>query len=44
MPRKRKKGLSDRQKKILKVLDSFQEQNGYPPSIREICSEAEISS
>ncbi len=44
MPRKRKKGLSERQKKILKVLDSFQEKNGYPPSIREICSEANISS
>lgn len=44
MPRKRKKGLSDRQKKILEVLASFQDQNGYPPSIREICSEADISS
>lgn len=44
MPRKRKKGLSDRQKKILEVLSSFQDQNGYPPSIREICSEADISS
>ena len=44
MPRKRKKGLSDRQKKILEVLESFQLQNGYPPSIREICKEAGISS
>jgi repressor LexA len=44
MPRIRKKGLSERQKKILEVLSSFQEQNGYPPSIREICSEANISS
>jgi repressor LexA len=44
MPRKRKKGLSERQKKILEVLESFQDQNGYPPSIREICSEASISS
>ena len=44
MPRKRKKGLSDRQKKILEVLESFQVQNGYPPSIRDICSEANISS
>ncbi len=44
MPRKRKKGLSDRQKKILEVLNSFQVQNGYPPSIRDICSKASISS
>jgi repressor LexA len=44
MPRKRKKGLSDRQKKILEVLESFQNQNGYPPSIREICEKADISS
>lgn len=44
MPRKRKKGLSERQKKILEVLETFQDENGYPPSIREICSEADISS
>ena len=44
MPRKRKKGLSDRQKKILEVLESFQIKNGYPPSIREICDKADISS
>jgi repressor LexA len=44
MPRKRKKGLSDRQKKILEVLETFQVQHGYPPSIREICSKAGISS
>ena len=44
MPRKRKKGLRDRQKKILEVLETFQVQNGYPPSIREICSKTEISS
>jgi len=44
MARKRKKGLSDRQKKILEVLESFQEENGYPPSIREICDLADISS
>ena len=44
MPRKRKKGLSERQEKILEVLSSFQDQNGYPPSIREICAEADISS
>lgn len=44
MARKRKKGLSDRQKKILEVLETFQEENGYPPSIREICELADISS
>jgi repressor LexA len=44
MARKRKKGLSDRQKKILEVLDSFQQQHGYPPSIREIGRQADISS
>ena len=44
MPRKRRKGLSDRQKRILEVLESFQIQNGYPPSIREICTKAGISS
>ena len=44
MPRKRKEGLSERQKKILQVLASFQNKHGYPPSIREICAEASISS
>jgi repressor LexA len=44
MPRKRSKGLSDRQKKILEVLERFQVQYGYPPSIREICEKAGISS
>jgi repressor LexA len=44
MARKRRKGLSERQKKILEVLEKFQEDNGYPPSIREICDLANISS
>ncbi|HWQ84181.1 MAG TPA: transcriptional repressor LexA [Anaerolineales bacterium] len=44
MARKRKKGLSDRQKKILEVLDRFQVDPGYPPSIREICDATDISS
>ena len=44
MARKRKKGLSERQKKILEVLHDFQETTGYPPSIREICDKANISS
>jgi repressor LexA len=44
MARKRSKGLSERQKKILDVLEWHQNQTGYPPSIREICTKAEISS
>ena len=44
MPRKRRKGLSERQKKIMEVLEHFQDQYGYPPSIREICDLANISS
>lgn len=42
--RQRKQGLSERQIKILEVLDRFQVKNGYPPSIREICDQAAISS
>ena len=44
MARKRKKGLSERQKRILQVLETFQDEVGYPPSIREICDQANISS
>src|SRR5690606_7407224 len=44
MARKRSKGLSERQKKILEVLERFQAEYGYPPSIREICEQASISS
>jgi repressor LexA len=44
MARKRKKGLSERQKKILEVLEDFHASTGYPPSIREICDQADISS
>ncbi len=44
MPRKRSKGLTERQKKILEVLQRFQDQNGYPPSIREICDDTGITS
>jgi repressor LexA len=44
MARKRSKNLSERQKKILEVLDRFQKKNGYPPSIREIGEKADISS
>lgn len=41
---RRKKGLSDRHKNILGVLEKFQVKNGYPPSIREIGRQTEISS
>jgi len=44
MARKRSKYLSERQKKILEVLEKFQNNAGYPPSIREICDEANITS
>ena len=44
MARRRTKGLSERQKRILEVLERFQMQNGYPPSIREICDKTNITS
>lgn len=44
MMAKRRKGLSDRHKKILDVLERFQNEVGYPPSIREIGKETNISS
>lgn len=44
MARKRSKGLTERQKRILSVLEDYQDQVGYPPSIREICDKASISS
>jgi repressor LexA len=44
MMAKRRKGLSERHKKILEVLERYQEDVGYPPSIREIGKEANISS
>ncbi len=44
MARRRSKGLTERQKKILTVLEKFQADAGYPPSIREICEHADISS
>jgi repressor LexA len=36
--------LSDRQAKILQFLRDFAQENGYPPSIRQIGEAAEISS
>lgn len=44
MARRRSKTLSERQKKILEVLEEFQATTGYPPSIREICEQTGISS
>jgi len=44
MARKRAKGLSDRQKKILEVLEKYHNQAGYPPSIREIGEKTGITS
>ncbi len=41
---RRRKGLSDKHKKVLEVLEKFYEKHGYPPSIREIGKRANISS
>lgn len=44
MTRKRKPGLSERQKSVLNAVEAFYRENGYPPTIREICEAADISS
>ncbi len=44
MARKKQKGLSDKHKRVLDVLSLYTEQHGYPPSIREMCTRANISS
>lgn len=44
MMARKKKGLSDRHLKILEVMQKYQDENGYPPSIREIGRQAKISS
>ncbi|MEW5870513.1 MAG: transcriptional repressor LexA [Chloroflexota bacterium] len=44
MARKKSKVLTERQKRVLKVMEDFQVKAGYPPSIREICDQARISS
>jgi repressor LexA len=44
MARRRSKNLTERQKSILNVLEIFHKDNGYPPSIREIGEQANISS
>lgn len=44
MGRTKRKSLGERHQKILSMLERFQKQNGYPPSIREICDKTGISS
>lgn len=44
MMARRRKGLNERHKKILEVLERFQNEHGYPPSIREMGRMADISS
>ncbi len=41
---KKRKGLSDRQKRMLEFICDFIDENSYSPSLREIGSVAEISS
>ena len=41
---KRREGLGERHKKILEVLEHYQDNVGYPPSIREIGKRANITS
>lgn len=41
---KRSQGIGPRHQKILKYMESYQKEYGYPPSIREICDSTEISS
>lgn len=36
MPRRAEDRLTDRLKEVLRAIERFQEENGYPPSIREI--------
>ena len=44
MMARKKAGLGERHKRILKFLEKFQIENGYPPSIREIGENTNISS
>jgi repressor LexA len=44
MMARKKVGLGERHKKILKFLKKFQDENGFPPSIREIGENTNISS
>jgi repressor LexA len=38
------KGLTARQEQVLEFVRSFMRTNGYPPTVREICSELDLSS
>ncbi len=44
MPRKPLTELTARQREILKYIDTHQKENGYPPSLRDICKQFEFSS
>ncbi len=44
MPRKKSNKITPRQKTVLKAIAQFQDENGYPPTIREIVSSTEITS
>ncbi len=44
MARKKKEGLSEKHTRVLHVLESYTEKHGYPPTIREICDRANLSS
>jgi len=44
MMARKAKGLGERHKKILAFLKSYQERKGYPPTIREIGEDTDISS
>jgi len=44
MMARKKAGLGERHKRILKFLEKFQVENGFPPSIREIGENTNISS
>ena len=35
---------SDKQQKILEFLNAFIEENGYPPTVREICAAVDLKS
>ena len=44
MARKKQEGLTEKHLRVLQVLKSYTEQYGYPPTIREICERAHLSS
>ena len=37
------KGITDRQKEVLTFISSYTDENGYPPTVREISEHFEIS-